>query len=234
LYQDDNSIETTDLDAALAWIGPLTPALSHFIKSLKRHTSDAVFNQRMSTLVYIFKKVKAELLQLNPGIDRAIYVLEKVTKELDPRLMKNSKCGQRCSACCHKEKEITSDEAELLASLIEHGQDFDLDLMIRQSETPRKGNNDIDTKCPFLKSDDNCGIYEFRPAVCRKLFVKSAPEICKEPKGDVEAIFHFMPEIIVSVACDLADNPKGPLSKMIIDKILQRKLDEDVTTSVES
>lgn len=101
----------------------------------------------------------------------------------------NLACGNGCSACCHTQVSINSDEANLLADLIiEDKVEIDLKKLYIQ------GNVENDALkwfklpyalrgCVFLDQSGSCKIYESRPIVCRTNNVLGTKDNCDTRDG---------------------------------------------------
>ncbi len=105
----------------------------------------------------------------------------------------NVSCKSGCSACCHTQVSITSDEASLLVKQIVSGAEVDLRRLRLLADT---GNNAEefyklsyeDRACPFLGAGDTCTVYENRPSVCRTNHVVSEPVLCETRDGQEQAV----------------------------------------------
>lgn len=90
----------------------------------------------------------------------------------DPKIQSLSPCTSGCSACCHTQVSVTSDEAELLALKIREGVEINLDrlhvqMAAKNSSSAFYALTFEERKCVFLDKDNHCSVYEDRPSVCR-------------------------------------------------------------------
>tara|TARA_B100000809_G_C14889514_1_gene442150 strand:- start:162 stop:605 length:444 start_codon:yes stop_codon:yes gene_type:complete len=121
-------------------------------------------------------------------------------KTIDEKLKGvTSICSKGCSACCYQQIEVTSFEKEIVKMEIENlADDFKKDvtkdlntwLAYFDDNTPNrplKGPEVFTTfnikaagnslKCPMLQNNE-CSIYEMRPATCRVHFVTENVDLC--------------------------------------------------------
>ena len=79
-----------------------------------------------------------------------------------------------CTACCHTQVSVTSEEALLLTQRVLNGVEVDPVLLMKQAATGDKSDKDFnklpyeDKRCVFLDQKGACRVYEDRPSVCRK------------------------------------------------------------------
>lgn len=112
-----------------------------------------------------------------PGLN-LIQTLERIYSYLDgfgKYVATFATCQKGCNYCCHYDVQITSFEAEYiyLKTGIPHNPD-----------TPHTFNNE--KPCPFLASDGQCGIYQFRPMVCRTFHAVGDPKNCAPGKDQLQ------------------------------------------------
>ncbi len=112
-------------------------------------------------------------------------VIDQYNEEVfsHPLVIEYMPCKAGCSACCHTQVSVTSDEARLLMERIENGVIIDQ----RRLDLQNAAGNDAelffklsyeDRKCVFLSSKGECSVYSDRPSVCRTNAVLGAPEQC--------------------------------------------------------
>ncbi len=98
-------------------------------------------------------------------------------------------CRNGCSACCHTQVSVTSDEAELLSSLvIDEGVEVDLKKLYIQGNVENNPEAWFSLPyevrgCVFLDEAGSCRIYEDRPMVCRTNNVLESNEGCQTRDG---------------------------------------------------
>lgn len=132
-------------------------------------------------------------------------------------------CKKGCAECCHQQVTITRDEAELLALVVADTKlDVDRARLQRQAEhrgiKPYATMSHADQACVFLGPENECRVYEHRPAACRKYFVADTAEWCdqkKHPKHRVIAITAIEAEVMFSAA--LATSDGAPMATMLLE-----------------
>lgn len=91
-------------------------------------------------------------------------------------------CNKGCSFCCYNFISVSKSEAKLLAHSIKD-KNLSIDktqLLIQSRHTDEHRWSKLeykDRRCVFLKNNE-CSVYENRPASCRNYFVTSNPESC--------------------------------------------------------
>lgn len=159
--------------------------------TFKRLKDNPVFGLIYSTTI---KKLKS----LDNPIERAVRFhneIDRFNGEVlaDPAVQANIACKKGCGACCHTQVSVTSDEAELLASIVMDGHEVDLKRLYIQSEAQNDDKKWFKTpydirRCVFLNDKNECSVYENRPAVCRTNMVVSDPKDCSTIDGKQRAI----------------------------------------------
>jgi Fe-S-cluster containining protein len=198
----------------------LTHSLKSFLINLQCSYPSAKIDLIGSSIFQCFTVFITKLSSYPAGRQRAIVAYQLLDQELEISKNKNTTCRKRCAACCHLMKDITNDEADLLASLIRAGVRIDRRLLEKQAAmSSGKNTNRQITKsgarCLFLGRDNLCKIYDFRPLVCRKYIVTSPPEECDKKQGKISQIPLIAEEIVVSAALSCRGNHHGPMSLMI-------------------
>lgn len=124
-------------------------------------------------------------------------------------------CKKGCGACCHLVVRITAEEARLLRSwCASKGIWIDEGRLDRQAaasasvdawaELPH-----ADKRCVFLTKAETCGVYEHRPAACRKYMVKNDPADCdteKRPGARTKIYVAWQAEVIYSASLAVFDS----------------------------
>ncbi|MBC7465003.1 MAG: YkgJ family cysteine cluster protein [Bdellovibrio sp.] len=164
-----------------------------------------------------------DLSQFSPGPERARRLQQLIELETDQHAHIKSSCHKGCSACCHLEVEITTDEAALLSEAVDSGyiiDDFRLaNLAMREkNDTKWKRGAINDNRCVFLSNEGACSVYDYRPSVCRKALVTSHPVECATELGNVAPIYMPKAEIIISAALNLPENGFGSFAKMLFEQ----------------
>ena len=75
-------------------------------------------------------------------------------------------CIKGCNHCCHQRVEVTDFEALVLSHVV-----------VQRPELRERLEQDTGDACPFLV-DEECSVYDFRPAVCRAAASPDA-ELCR-------------------------------------------------------
>lgn len=102
----------------------------------------------------------SKLRQIYSLVDKGAAVIESLTV-----------CSKGCAACC----EIAVDITELEASYIERNTGRRMKVGVQSSPTRHST-----TRCPFLGSENECTIYEYRPFACRVYYTFDDPVLCSE------------------------------------------------------
>jgi Fe-S-cluster containining protein len=187
------------------------------IMTTKAQVSAAEFRKFYAELHQHITQAWIRLRRLPPGLMRAKLVHRKIDIELDKfksTLATKASCRAGCYACCESTIVMcTDDEADLLASMIKRGE-IHLNAEARERivtlaaaakpedwrKLPRE-----QRRCPFLGLTHvgMCGVYENRPASCRKYFVSSPPRDCEDPAGKSTVLSVNMAEAMASAAINL-------------------------------
>lgn len=112
--------------------------------------------------------------------------LDNINKENIDKLEVKPSCRKGCAHCCHITVGTTKREAELILDYMDKsGKKFTEDQLQRMSEQAKIPFLDTLTytlspfrKCAFLGDNNECTIYEVRPAACRNYYVMNPPEDC--------------------------------------------------------
>lgn len=137
----------------------------------------------------LIKQMTKKISKISDPLKRARFVHQKVEKEIseqmkNPDVAKFVSCKRGCTACCHTQVAVTSDEAILLAKLVRDGTSIDWTRMFIQAEADNSTEDFFklsydQRSCIFLGDNGDCQVYEDRPSVCRTNYVVSDPEKCK-------------------------------------------------------
>lgn len=185
---------------------------------------------KMKTLFHKVYQEWRDQLKLPSGKYRAIALQTLVDFYVKGYLENGleASCKKGCAHCCHLEVSISHDEAELLAGLVNSGRvNIDIGRLRKQSEIPtlmdgtsawRELPSEV-RRCVFLRDDSLCGIYEQRPAACRKYFVRTPPEYCKDIKGKSQIVSVLEAEVVVSAAYNLEYSGPDSIAKKLLPLI---------------
>lgn len=184
---------------------------------VNRVESGEVSNAEYTGMV---KKIKSaidfyqgQFKKMNPGASRGRMFLRTVheaiqhSKKNDAKEHEKVTCKSGCYGCCMQRVEISGDEADVLVEEIKKR-----DLKIDLEKVSRLGSYDIrpnewwklpeaEKRCVFLGEDNNCMVYEWRPAVCRKYFVTSPAKECHDPiVGNKVSVFMIHEAELISTS----------------------------------
>ena len=141
----------------------------------------------------IAQTVLTKLKKISSAIKRARFV-HKLIDDYNievfahPLVKEYSPCQMGCSACCHTQVSVTSDEAILLAQRISDDTSIDHLLLKKQATA----GNDVaafydlsyqERRCIFLDDKGTCKVYSDRPSVCRTNAVLGEKEQCLTNDG---------------------------------------------------
>jgi hypothetical protein len=173
-------------------------------------------NTMMATMI-------KDLKNYSPGQERARRLQELVDIEIAQHSHIKASCHKGCSACCHLEVEITSDEASLLAEAIADGVVIDskqLELLAMRERNDEKWKGGVipANKCVFLDGKGSCSAYSYRPSACRKAAVTSPATDCGIVGAIIAPIYLPKVEVIISAALNLPESTFGSFAKMLLEK----------------
>lgn len=146
---------------------------------------------------------------------------EAVEKKIVEKFKDQLSCRRGCSHCCHQRVDTTIAEAELILDWTDrHNVEIDWERAEQQKdwevgEYITQGRENA--KCIFLKNNE-CSIYEVRPAACRKYFVVTPAQFCDfytYPKFEVACPADITVESIATAIAHL-DNEFQSLPKAIL------------------
>lgn len=146
---------------------------------------------------------------------------ESVAETLKSKNGRNVQCSRGCAHCCKLHVSITHQEAVLLViAAAEKRFAIDWDKVERQSKHRLATWGDQspgERRCVFLNDRNECGVYEHRPAACRKYMVTSDPKNCntvKHPGAPVSICAPIAGETIVSAMLGVLD--WGTMARMLL------------------
>lgn len=187
--------------------------------------------QRFAVLERVTEKIHvlwSALLMQPPGAERARAVYRMIDSALEKYASEKTDipCKRGCSACCYLAVDITDDEAELLAEIVEGGHEIDRELLREQypADTLTKfGSLARDRRrCVFLGKDEACSIYESRPAACRKYLVSGTSEQCQDYNGKTSRVVITPVEVAASAGYSLFEDGTGPMPKKLFETLERR------------
>jgi Fe-S-cluster containining protein len=102
---------------------------------------------------------------LKETLERYLELLEKTDRlasEIRSRHLNSIHCARGCHSCCKPGLAVNELEAERIRKALAEDAERLPALMETEAADPFRG-----TRCAFLQPGGACGIYEFRPLVCR-------------------------------------------------------------------
>ena len=181
------------------------------VPGIARATFESLRNQPL--FLGITQFIIEHLKRISNKSERARFVhnvIDQYNEEVfsHPLVKEHMPCKTGCSACCHTQVSVTSDEAELLASLVDEGIEIDENRLKLQMAA--ENDSDLffqisfnDRKCVFLNDQGSCKVYKDRPSVCRTNAVLGTADQCdtsseqksirliRTPKSDMAIIGAF-------------------------------------------
>jgi Fe-S-cluster containining protein len=210
----------------LGWFGKFTPQFKFQLLATRRALDSATFDSLIRETLSVFRMLLTDLARFPKGPERARRVFALIDGEYKVSPPQAVSCAAGCASCCKSfPKQITNDEADLLALLVNTGAaQIDraiLDEQVRNltSSDPSRKTSGAKSVCVFLGEGDRCSIYADRPGVCRKYHVVSPPSACESESDGVIPQIELMPELIVSAAMSLPDNGIGLMPLQIASRL---------------
>ena len=219
---------TTDIQTSysfeqiLGWFGRFTPQFKFRLLVVRRTLDAITFDALIRQTLDVFRMLMLDLGKFPKGPERARRVFALIDAEFQAAPPQGISCAAGCAACCKSfPKQITDDEADLLALLVNTGAvQINRELLNEQvqklSDPARKPEGE---KCIFLGTDDRCSVYSDRPGTCRKYHVTSPRQACESENDGVVPYIELMPELIVSASMSLPDNGIGYLPKQVAARL---------------
>jgi len=212
-----------------------------------------------------FKEIYGHLQNILSKVPSSIDRAKKSHKYVDlytnevlanPAAKKFLTCHKGCSACCHTQVSVNSDEAELLAHKVIHeGVNVDLQKLYIQGNVENNAGSWFKLPyemrgCVFLDETGSCRVYEDRPAVCRTNNALSSPKNCdtrdgvEKPvrllnteKADIVTIASFeeageggaLPHMLWKALGKLSEPRKQVVSKKVVKKAYLKRIKKDLS-----
>ncbi len=183
--------------------------------------------EAMELIQFVLKKLNKN----HDPVKRARYV-HRLIDELNEHIFNDesikalSPCTSGCSACCHTQVSITSDEADLLASRIHEGIEINLDslhvqMAAKNSTSAWNALSFKERQCVFLNSKWECSVYEDRPSVCRTNAVIGNPSQCDTTNGVQPQRLIKTPEADLAIYASYLHAPDGGTLPYMLAKSLK-------------
>lgn len=207
----------------------LTRSLKKFIQDYEAELTPEVFEAFLETLDEELQSAMTKISKPPEGTLRAQELQRLVDAEITEGTHIESSCKKGCSACCHMEVEITNYEADKLFQLVQQGHKIDRSRLQVQSQRRlqdpqwREGIRNPFNRCVFLDSQGACGIYEYRPVMCRRHSVTSPAKNCETLNEKIEIRYFPKVDLLISAANEDPNLKVGPLAKMLEMQLLTSK-----------
>lgn len=204
----------------------LTRSLKKWVQDYEKSLDPDVFEAFLESLSEQIVLIKTDLFQIPSGPLRAQHLHKLVDAEIAEGSHIAVSCKKGCSACCHMEVEITTDETEVLMDLLRQGHQIDRARLQKQStyalQDPqwRQGVH-LDNRCVFLNDEGSCSVYESRPMMCRRHSVTSPAVNCSDINAAIVLRYFPKVDLLISAANEDESLQIGPLAKMLEMKLLR-------------
>lgn len=207
---------SVSFEQILSWFGTFTPQLKFKLMALRRESTPQGFDNVMRESMFVFRTILHDFSREAKGAARAARVHRYLDAEYSARPVTNASCGSGCAACCRGfAKQVTEDEADLLADAVKSGR-----VEIDRNELRRQAHETTGAApCVFLGTDGRCRVYDLRPVACRKYHVTSPAENCATEGALVTPHIDLMPELIASASLSLTDNKIGFMSHLLAERL---------------
>jgi Fe-S-cluster containining protein len=204
----------------------LIPAIA--ARSFKLFQGERRLRKIAERLMEKLKSIKGASDRARFAHDQVDYHLSKLFEEHKATSLVSCKAG--CTACCHTQVSVTSDEAQLLIEVIANeGIEIDLDRLRKQAETENDGQAYLkvpygERRCVFLGDDNRCRVYSDRPSVCRTNYTFSPPEDCetKDGKEKQQRLLKTV-EADMVIAASFSVSPDAGALPFMLTKALKRE-----------
>ena len=201
-----------------------TPQLHAFFLEQKKAMAEADFSAMVSEITSLYHKYRDSLEAEPRGAARARVLHRMMDAAVATASAVKVSCHKGCYGCCHSEVEITSDEVEVLLETIAAGTVVDRSRLELQAARERKSPEwakfwSTENRCVFLDSTGACGIYEHRPAACRRLLVTTPPEACTTLGAPLHPVRILLAEVLLSAALSLEAGGLASISKRLVPRL---------------
>lgn len=211
------------------------------VPGIARATFESLRNQPL--FLGITQFIMEHLKRISNKSERARFVhnvIDQYNEEVfsHPLVKEHMPCKAGCSACCHTQVSVTSDEAELLASLVEEGVEIDENLLRLQMSAENDSElffkiSYNDRKCVFLSKQGSCNVYKDRPAVCRTNAVLGSADQCDTSKEQKSVRLIRTPKSDMAIiGAFAASDENGSLPFMLGKLLLNKKKKKNIARSI--
>lgn len=168
---------------------------------------------------FVMAGFMAQLMRQIPPMRRTALLHELVDEAHSGDHGRPITCSKGCSACCHIQAFITDDEARYILSKYpaEHRE-------ISQWKRQAKWKDDPnayckhplhESRCAFLKNNE-CSIYEFRPATCRNQLSVSDPKLCDTTKPGQQILYASAIRADLLITAAMQVSPSDAMSRQFL------------------
>lgn len=218
-------MENQDLPEVAAHLPKISDRLKAFLLDQKARLSGEQFEELLKALGEMFQEFTFKLDLVPPGASRARLLHTLTDEALRSAASVQSSCLKGCAACCHYNVEVTSDEAQLLASLVRQGTSIDMDRLRQQASWERTGPEwsrflNPQNRCVFLSESNECRVYAHRPFSCRKLLVSTPAQNCFTEGAAIQPLGLLEAEVLQSAALHMEGTSFNSLPKMLLAESL--------------
>ncbi|SDU19434.1 Putative zinc-or iron-chelating domain-containing protein [Verrucomicrobium sp. GAS474] len=187
---------------------------------LRASMSPAAFDELIGEAARLYRQYLDLLQSVAPGAPRGRLLHRLMDQEVAEAAHVPVSCRKGCAGCCHYEVEVTSDEGALLGEIVQRGYPIDRERLARLAARERRDPEWLklaisENRCVFLGEDRACGIYENRPASCRKHLVTSPAALCTLVGESVIPVPLLSAEILMTAALNIEGTGCASLPKMV-------------------
>jgi Fe-S-cluster containining protein len=200
-------------------------------EALKNAIAQKLINEQVvAPMLEHYSKEYQKITDKQNGVSAA-HSIHKAMDEETEKLKKTEhgrqiKCSSGCSFCCYTHVDINRDEAELLVyKAKEKKLIIDLGRLSKQQNKGAKKWDELlysDRKCVFLDQNQQCSVYEWRPATCRAHNAISDPVNCdseKYPHGQISKGFSLLNEVYSGAIFNAAKS--GSLPDLVMEVVTE-------------
>jgi len=136
----------------------------------------------LKDMLLYYKKLYGDLIQSQKDDNSVTYSFLMAIDEQVQKLLKAEDtpptCKKGCHFCCYQRVAVSKTEMGLIIKALEESK-VNIDIGNLMAYDTNHDRNPYELKrCPLLGADNSCIVYEYRPAVCRILNVKTESSLC--------------------------------------------------------